>query len=75
MKEAAIEIIKNIANLIDVKTIVTLGLTLTLILILTGKFTPSDTAFDVFKIVYTAVITYFFTKATTTSSGSDTTQK
>ena len=60
--------LKNIAGLIDVKTIVTLGLTFTLIMILTGKFTPSDTAFDVFKIVYTAVITYFFTKKTDTAA-------
>ena len=53
---------EKIAKLIDVKSIVTLSMTIAMILILTGVFKPSTEAFGLFSTVYGAVITYFFTK-------------
>lgn len=50
------------AKLIDVKSIVTLLMTLAMVLILTGVFKPSSEAFGLFATVYGSVITYFFTK-------------
>ena len=50
------------ANLIDVKSIVTLLMTLAMLLMLTGVFKPSSEAFGLFATVYGSVITYFFTK-------------
>ena len=50
------------ANLIDVKSIVTLVMTLAMLLMLTGVFNPSSEAFGLFATVYGSVITYFFTK-------------
>ena len=52
------------ANLIDVKSIVTLLMTIAMLLILTGVFKPSSEAFGLFATVYGAVITYFFTNKT-----------
>ena len=51
-------------KLIDVKSIVTLMMTLAMLLILTGVFNPTKEAFGLFATVYGAVITYFFTKKT-----------
>lgn len=53
---------EKFAKLIDVKSIVTLIMTLALVLILTGVFKPSSEAFGLFATVYGSVITYFFTK-------------
>lgn len=50
------------AKLIDVKSIVTLIMTLAMLLILTGIFKPTAEAFGLFATVYGSVITYFFTK-------------
>ena len=50
------------ANLIDVKSIVTLIMTLAMVLVLTGVCKPSTEAFGLFATVYGSVITYFFTK-------------
>jgi len=58
MKEAK----EKLAKLIDVKSIVTLIMTLAMVLILTGVFKPSKEAFGLFATVYGSVITYFFTK-------------
>ena len=52
------------AKLIDVKSIITLIMTLAMVLILTGVFNPTREAFGLFSTVYGAVITYFFTKKT-----------
>jgi TctA family transporter len=53
---------QKFAKLIDVKSIVTLLMTLAMIFTLTGVFKPSNEAFGLFATTYGAVITYFFTK-------------
>jgi hypothetical protein len=63
---------ERIAKLIDVKSIVTLSMTVAMILVLTGVFKPSTEAFGLFSTVYGAVITYFFTKKDTKSESEDT---
>lgn len=53
---------ERFAKLIDVKSIVTLLMTIAMILMLTGVFKPATEVFGLFASVYGAVITYFFTK-------------
>lgn len=53
---------ERFAKLIDVKSIVTLLMTVAMILMLTGVFKPTTEVFGLFSTVYGAVITYFFTK-------------
>lgn len=53
---------EKFAKLIDVKSIVTLLMTIAMVLMLTGVFTPATEVFGLFASVYGAVITYFFTK-------------
>ena len=53
---------ERFAKLIDVKSIVTLLMTIAMVLMLTGVFTPTTEVFGLFASVYGAVITYFFTK-------------
>ena len=55
MKEA-------ITKLLKMKSIVTIALTICMVLMVTGVFNPPDAILDLFKMVYVAVITYFFTK-------------
>ena len=50
------------AKLIDVKSIVTLLMSIAMVLMLTGVFNPTTEAFGLFASVYGSVITYFFTK-------------
>ena len=57
------------AKLIEVKSLVTLSMTIAMILILTGVFKPSTEAFALFSTVYGAVITYFFTKKKDNTEG------
>lgn len=56
------EIKEKCAKLIDVKSIITLLMTIAMLLMLTGVFKPSSEVFGLFSTVYGAVITYFFTK-------------
>ena len=49
-------------KLFEVKSLVTLSMTLGMILLLTGVFNPPDAVFALFSTTYGAVITYFFTK-------------
>ena len=53
---------ERFAKLIDVKSIVTLLMTIAMILMLTGVFKPATEVYGLFSSVYGAVITYFFTK-------------
>lgn len=53
---------EKFAKLIEVKSLVTLSMTMAMLLILTGVFEPSSEAFGLFATVYGSVITYFFTK-------------
>jgi hypothetical protein len=60
---------ERFAKLIDVKSIVTLSMTLAMVLMLTGVFNPPTEVFALFSTTYGAVITYFFTKKDTKSEG------
>lgn len=60
---------EKFTNLIDVKSIVTLLLTLAMVLMLTGVFTPKTEVFGLFSSVYGAVMTYFFTKKKDNTEG------
>jgi hypothetical protein len=62
---------ERFAKLIDVKSIVTLTMTLAMVLMLTGVFKPTTEVFGLFSTAYGAVITYFFTKKDK-SEGEDT---
>ena len=53
---------ERIAKLIDVKSLVTLIMTIAMILLLTGVFNPSPEVLSLFSMTYGAIITYFFTK-------------
>lgn len=55
-------LLEKFAKLIEVKSIVTLSMTLAMVLLLTGVFTPPDAILALFSTTYGAVITYFFTK-------------
>lgn len=62
MKDALTLIIKNFADLINVKSIVTLTMTAVMILMLCGKFTPAKEFTALYCTSYGSIITYFFTK-------------
>lgn len=53
---------ERIAKLIDVKSLVTLIMTVAMVLLLTGVFKPSPEVLSLFSMTYGAIITYFFTK-------------
>ena len=56
----------KLLKLLEVKSIVTLCLTIGLLLLLTGVFNPPDAIFALYSTTYGAVITYFFTRKTNT---------
>lgn len=58
---------ERFAELIDVKSIVTLLMTGAMILMLTGAFNPAKEVFALFSTSYGSVITYFFVKKSKTS--------
>ena len=53
---------EKLAKLIDVKSIVTLGLSVCMALLLFGVFQPPQEALALFCTSYGAIITYFFTR-------------
>lgn len=53
---------ERFAKLIDLKSIVTLLMTVAMVLLLTGAFNPPDAVFALFSTTYGAIITYFFMK-------------
>ena len=55
----------QLLKLLDVKSIVTILMTISMVLLLTGVFTPPDYIFALYSTSYGAVITYFFTKKST----------
>jgi hypothetical protein len=55
-------LLEKFAKLIEVKSLVTLSMTLAMVLLLTGVFNPPDYIFALFSTAYGAVITYFFTR-------------
>lgn len=54
--------LKKIAKLIDVKSIITIGLVITLIVITLSDKPVDEKVFNLFSNVLTMVMTYFFTK-------------
>lgn len=54
----------RLLKLLEVKSIVTLVMTLCMALLLTGIFNPPDYIFALYSTSYGAVITYFFTRKT-----------
>ena len=58
-------LVEKLAKLIEVKSLVTISMTIAMVLLLTGVFNPPDYIFALFSTTYGAVITYFFTKKET----------
>jgi hypothetical protein len=56
---------EKISKLFEVKSIVTILMTVCMILLLTGVFNPPDYIFALFSTTYGSVITYFFTRKNT----------
>lgn len=54
--------LKKLAKLIDVKSIITLGLVITLIVVTLFGKSVEEKVFNLFSNVLTMVMTYFFTK-------------
>ena len=59
---------EKLAKLVDVKSLVTLAMTVAMILMLTGAFNPPDTILALFASSYGSIVTYFFTKKKDNSS-------
>jgi hypothetical protein len=53
---------EKLNKLFEVKSIVTILMTICMVLLLTGIFNPPDYIFALFSTTYGAVITYFFTR-------------
>ena len=56
---------EKFAKLIDVKSIVTLAMTGVMAALLLGEFNPPPEMMALYSTAYGAVITYFFTRKTT----------
>ena len=54
--------LKRLAKLIDVKSIITLGLVMTLVAVTLFRTPVEEQVFNLFSNVLTMVMTYFFTK-------------
>lgn len=61
------KIVNNIAKLIDVKSIVTLTMTVGMLIMLFGNVNAPQEAVTLFSTAYGSIITYFFTKKTDTN--------
>lgn len=61
----------RLLKLLEVKSLVTLSMTLCMVLLLTGVFNPPDAIFALYSTTYGAVITYFFTKKSDKESGAE----
>ena len=56
------KILDNIADLFKVKTVVTFAMTFGMLMLLSGKWSPSQEIVALFSMSFGAVITYFFNK-------------
>ena len=56
------ELLKRIARLLGVRSIVTLMLTAGMLCLLSGMWNPNETIIALYSTSYGAVMTYFFTK-------------
>lgn len=61
----------KLLKLLEVKSIVTLLMTVGLLLLLTGVFNPPDSIFALYSTAYGAVITYFFTRKSSNGGGKE----
>lgn len=52
----------KLIKLLEVKSIVTIIMTICMVLLITGVFKPSDDVFALYSMSYGSVITYFFTR-------------
>ena len=52
----------KLIKLLEVKSLVTLSMTLAMVLMLTGVFNPTREVFALFSTTYGATIAYFFNK-------------
>lgn len=59
--------LKRLAKLIDVKSLITMGLVLTLIVVTLFGRPVEEKVFNLFSNVLTMVMTYFFTKKSNSS--------
>lgn len=59
--------LKRLAKLIDVKSLITMGLVLTLIVVTLFGKPVEEKVFNLFSNVLTMVMTYFFTKKSNSS--------
>ena len=59
--------LKKLAKLIDVKSIITIGLVITLVVVTLFNVPVEEKVFNLFSNVLTMVMTYFFTKKTDNS--------
>ena len=59
--------LKRLAKLIDVKSLITMGLVLTLIVVTLSGRPVEEKVFNLFSNVLTMVMTYFFTKKSNSS--------
>lgn len=56
---------EKFAKLIDLKSIVTITMTVGMVLLLTGVFNPPDAVFALFSTSYGSIMTHFFVKKST----------
>lgn len=56
------KLIENVANLIKVKSLMTLAMTFGMIMLLSGRWNPSSEIVALYSASYGAIITYFFKK-------------
>lgn len=62
---------KQIAKLIDLKSIITLIMTVVMAFLLLGAFTPQPEVLALFSTAYGSITTYFFTKASKVGDKND----
>jgi len=53
---------KNLADLLKVKSLITLAMTYGMVMLLSGKWVPPEAIIALFSASYGSVITYFFKK-------------
>lgn len=62
MKEALERLLINVAELLKVKTLMTLTLTVGMMCLLSGVWTPQAEIIALYSTAFGSVITYFFTR-------------
>ena len=60
---------QKLSNLIDVKSIITILLVFMLCVVVVGRLDIEEKVFNLYSNITTMVMTYFFTKKTTSNEG------